>query len=169
MNNDTLLDQDLLFQTYFKDGLKIRAICDDLNYPAEYSPVFVNIHIRGAEHFRKPALTEEQLKQVFYYLSPEAQQQLRDSRLEKETDLKKELSHVFIGGELERADQYLAEHTGVSRFFRNQLENTEKLYFDTAYREKMIELYEKTVKPLLTQYDDLKVEATFAKVRQSKN
>lgn len=169
MSNEVLLDQQVFFQTYFKKALKIRAICDDYNFPAEYSPVFVNILIRGAEHFRHPSLTMEQLKQVFYSFTPEAQQELRDSRLKEDTELKSMLSKVIVGGELQRADDYLAKTEGVGNFFSKQLENMGRLYFDSDYREKMIDLYEKKVVPLMDEYDDLKVQAAFARARQSRN
>ena len=56
MDTNSSLSQTKLFELYYKDALIIRAICDDLNFPADYSPIFVNIHVRGPEHFMAPPM-----------------------------------------------------------------------------------------------------------------
>lgn len=68
MDKNPLLDHNELFETYFQDGLIIRAICDDMNFPAEYSPIFVNIHVRGPKHFLSPPMEKECYKVVFRIL-----------------------------------------------------------------------------------------------------
>ena len=72
------MNYDELHSTYFDSGLKIRAICDDLEYPAEFAQVFLYIHIRGPEHYKDQAKMESMANIMAEYYNPE-NQETRDS------------------------------------------------------------------------------------------
>ena len=166
MNDDILLDQAKLFNRYYRDALVIRAICDDMEFPAEYSPIFVNIHIKGVEYFRGVEKQAAHFEKVFKLLSPEVAEQLeKNTEKIKSEEARKILKNICIGKKIEDLDRYLEETTGVADFLSNQLRNQKKLYLEEDYREHMLALYIFFVKPYIGCYTDKMIEKAFYRGR----
>ena len=166
MDSDILLNQDELFDKHFKDALTIRAICDDMLFPGAYSPIFVNIHIRGINHFRNPPLSKEQYKIVFQFLNPENQENIK-KRLHDSDDseMKDQIEDMCVGDSLKGMDEYLNFSENIQSYFSTQLENLKRMYFDEVYREHMITLYTFFIKSRIAEYDEKRIEAAFRKGR----
>lgn len=166
MKDDILLNHDKLFDRYFQEALAIRAICDDLEFPPEYSPIFVNIHVRGIEHFDVNDEDRKKFKQVFDLFDPMVQDKL-DRQLEKmnSEESKDMLSNLCPGGQIKDMDNYLAETENVNGFLRNQLENLKRMYFEEDYCAHMVALYTFYIKPFIESYDEVKIQKAFHKGR----
>jgi len=164
MDVNSSLSQTEFFDKYYKDALIIRAICDDFNFPAEYSPVFVNIHVRGPEHFLSPPLPRECYKIIFQYLNPSSKDYIKDifSKIE-DGPVKKHLKEMSINNRIEELEKTLPDNGKDSAYLSSQLKNIEKLYFDKDYMNHMITLYRFYVKPYIEEYDDKKIKRAFRK------
>jgi hypothetical protein len=163
------MNYDELHSTYFDSGLKIRAICDDLEYPAEFAQVFLYIHIRGPEHYKDQAKMESMANIMAEYYNPENQEKLKNSRVSKDSKTKSLFSNIVIGKEFERADNFLLENENTDNYFSNQINNIRKLYTDNNFRKKMINIYENNIKKLISSYSKEKVEKAFERARLIKN
>jgi hypothetical protein len=164
MADEMKSNQEEFFSKYYDDGLRIRAICDDLDYPSEYFPVLLNIHIKGSKHFYNKE-KQDVHKIAYKMLMPESQEMLLKSRLKKDNHIKALFSKIIIGGELKRADDYLLSEAGVENFFKNQLININRMYTDEYYRKKMIKIYEENVKQLIYLYDEERINKAFERGR----
>ena len=156
MSEDILLDQDALFNTYYQDGLKIRAICDDLNYSMQDFQVFMAIHVRGPEFFING--NKELAKKVYKLLKPSIQKKLFS---DKESFAYKKLSEIFINKNLKEI-----EEKNNCNFFTTQLDNIYRLHIDEDYRADMLIIYINDIVPLMKQYDQVKINAAFARGRK---
>jgi len=166
MDDDIFLNQEKLFSKYYHDALAIRAICDDKDFPAEYSPLFVNIHIKGEAYFRNLEKKTEHYEQVFKLLTPEAAEQLEKNMHKiKSEEAKKILKNICIGKKIENLDRYLEETTGMANFLSNQLKNQKRLYLEEEYREHMLALYIYFIKPYIHSYTDKMIENAFNRGR----
>ena len=117
------MNYDELHSRYFEHGLKIRAICDDLEYPAEYAHIFLYIHIKGPEHCNDKTVREFIPGITSDYYNPENQKKLKESRIENNSKARSLFSNIVIGGELERADNYLLKKENTNDFFSKQINN----------------------------------------------
>jgi hypothetical protein len=174
MEKDELLDQETLFERYFDDALAIRAICDDRRFPVAYSPIFVSIHIQGAEHFRNPELDRELYDTVFDALLPGASEMIGTDPVSGtgtneyviDTHIFREgLEEIFIGDEIAEADDRLFRLTGARDYFRNQIANERKMYSDDEFREQMLTLYDFFIKPAIHDYSKEKIDIAFKRGR----
>jgi hypothetical protein len=166
MDLDNGSEQNDFFDRYFQDALIIRAICDDFNFPAEYSPVFVNIHIRGPEHFRSPPLPGEHYKIVFDFLDPSFDNGIKKILSEMgNTPVKDLLNKLCVKNKVRELDQLLKNNEGKSNYLSNQIQMIKKLYFDFTFMEQMIALYTFFVKPYIKEYNDEKIARAFQKAK----
>ncbi len=154
-----------LHSKHFEHGLKIRAICDDLEYPAEYAHIFLYIHIRGIEHCHDETVRESMSDILEEYYDPESQRKLKESRSKEDSKTRKLFSNIVIGEEFQNADNFLLKKENTNNFFSKQINNIRRLYTDKEYRKKMLRIYEKNIKKLINSYDKEKVEKVFERAR----
>ncbi|MBN2735672.1 MAG: hypothetical protein JXR70_01745 [Spirochaetales bacterium] len=166
MENDILMSMDDLFDRYFHEALAIRAICDDKDFPAEYSPVFVSIHVRGIEYFQNLDNSDNGYEAVFKFFDPEVTKRIT-SELDniESSEAKNIVSNICLGGEIEQLDQHLAETEGVANFLSDMIDNQKKLYMVEEFRSHMLALYRFFIKPNIASYTEEKIKAAFQRGR----
>jgi hypothetical protein len=166
---ENMMKYDELHSRYFENGLKIRAICDDLAYPEEYAQILLYIHIRGTDHYSNKTVMKTMAKIIEEYYHPDKEIKLKESSFNSNNHIKSMYSDIIIGKQLEYADNYLSEKENKNGFFSKQISNILRLYTDTDFREKMLNIYEKNIKKLLKLYNKEKIEKAFKRARLLKD
>jgi hypothetical protein len=158
----TTMNSDDFFKKHFEDAKRIRAICDDLRFPVEYSPVFVNIHIRGIDHFKSPPLPIEYYRKIFSFLNPESDMEIPDVQPENQDNpFVERILDLNIRENVKEWDKIMENNNIRSKFFTNQLKMMERMYTDVDFRTHMIALYRFFVQPIIHEYDDEKIRKAF--------
>lgn len=150
---------------HFESGLKIRAICDDLEYPSEYAQIFLYIHIRGAEHYKNKKTIKTMLKMIEEYYKPENEIKMNPSVIPLDSEVKSLYSKTVNNKDLEQTGGKLFKTEDNNGFFSKQISNIIRFYKDTYFRKKMVKIYEKNIKKLIKSYNKEKVEKAFERVR----
>ncbi|MFP4111592.1 MAG: hypothetical protein ACLFUO_01195 [Candidatus Woesearchaeota archaeon] len=171
-----------------EDGLKIKAICDDLGYrgfekstiqneihqtllkaKAEFYDSLFNYLDKNKDVHRKAisVITNEE-----YLLALKSQIIIneinKDEHNKKKYQKKLERARSFIlADHLKNLDRYLKENEGIEKFFETQLEQSLKLYDDLDFRGEELSFYFNEIVPRLPEYNLEMVKQSFEKSRHT--
>lgn len=130
MFNKNMLDQVM-------NGIKIRAICSDLNVPSDDAEIYVHLH---SFLTRVP----ESERTVAFFDNPTHKASIEEAL------------HLLEGplGKILNAFQHMTAKMGKENNVGAQLAGIRKMFTDPAYRDQKFEFYSRDILPKLPEYAD---------------
>ncbi len=152
-----------------QDGIRIRAVCDDLELDYEDFRAVYEIHTVFAynPNVRKffSSNRTAALKALDYLISAV------DGSVSN-SDIHENVEEIVPGlsEKLLECETYMNSFSSVESFAKTNFEVSKKLYSDDSYLENSLELYLSKVMPVMSSYDEYKIECAFdnAKEREYK-
>lgn len=167
------------FGAIMEDCLKIRTICEDLGHSWEKSTLQVEIHHVAAratdgitarlderKDVHAKALRAMQNKDAHREVATELVDELLEHPEKPPEELdgwkKQEVVEAFVvGNRLDVLDQHLVNRGGVQGFFATQLDRSDRLYRDPAFRQNELRFYLEEIVPRLAQYTRADIKRVF--------
>jgi len=167
------------FGPIMEDCLKIRTICEDLGHCWEKSTLQVEIHhvamsaavdiettldarqdihaaaLRTMRNTEAREAGERELVNELLEHPDRPPEELDGWRQQKATEA------FAVGNRLDALDQHLARRGGMRGFLATQLDQSERLYSDPAFRQSEIRFYLEEVAPRLSQYTRADIKRVF--------
>lgn len=160
------------YSHYFEDALRIHAICVDTGRTENDARLLTYMHAKASESERG----------IDYFLSPSEEDadalEIMLGKSSKKVDIppvanldKKEQDAIdlilTIADRISRLDAILAKECGLENRLSGELTMRLRLYRDTPFRNKMIEIYKNEIVPRFTSYDQDRIDTAFSKFRET--
>jgi hypothetical protein len=163
MKNDYFLD-------FFEDGMRICAICSDLNISEEQMRLLIFIHIKltqlGQEYFKQDHQTEIiALRTILgdsHYIE----------KMYKEQNLDVKIAENLINflesyqNTIKKLDIEIKNNYGLENRLTNEFRYRLLLYVNKKFMANMLNLYDKEIKNRIKLYDNKKVDEAFVNYRK---
>ena len=162
-------DQDS-FSNYFDDAVRIHAICADCALSENDARLLTYMHAKasdsgkGVEYFLTPAQEDSEALEIMLGQCKGSLRLPAVMSLDEKGHDAVELI-LTIADKISNLDNLLARECGLENRLSGELRARLRLYKDTEFRDKMIDLYNTKVMPFLPLYNKEKIDEAFSRFR----
>ena len=161
------MDFENFFAFFYNEASKIYAICFDLDITDEQIRLLSFIHLKTIQndinYFENPSLEEVQSLKIMLGDTELAKQILHDNNVDSE-QIEKTIENCAKS--FSKLDIDLKNKYGMENRISGELKYRLRLYTDSSFRKKILDLYKNKVLPLIISYTDDKVQKSFVKYQE---
>lgn len=162
------------FDSLVEDGIRIRAVCDDLEMSYEQFRAIFEIHTVFSYNPQVESFFRENRDSALVALdylisSVDLSKSSLDSRFKEIDDAVNYLTPDF-SETIRECERYINSFHNIDSFIQTNFNISKRLYEDEKFLQTSLELYLSKVMPIMASYDEYKVECAFdsAKEREYK-